>query len=181
MPSKYYLRQFHAGHYYHIYNRGAGKQSVFLSDQDFRNFIEICKYYILFPQGKALSLHQRFKVPNLDVPKSLTNQPVNLVAYCLMPNHFHFLIKQNLAPSPTTSITNFMRRLCITYALYFQEQHKHSGALFQGKYKSILVDNDAYLLHLSRYIHLNPLELINHPQAPHSAQKLPLLQLLKLP
>jgi hypothetical protein len=74
-----------------------------------------------------------------------------------MPNHFHLLLKQN-AESPT--IADLLKRLSITYAMHFQEKHQHSGALFQSKYKSVLVASGNQLLYLTKYIHLNPEKLV---------------------
>ncbi len=72
-----------------------------------------------------------------------------------MPNHFHLLIKQ----LTKEAIIDFMRALANSYVRYFNEKYERVGALFQGAYKGVLVDNEVYLLHLTRYIHLNPLEL----------------------
>ena len=83
--------------------------------------------------------------------------PYCLVAYCLMPNHFHLLLLQQ-AEQPTLS--DLLKRLSITYAMYFQEHHQHSGAVFQGRYKSILINSGNQLLYLSKYIHLNPSNLV---------------------
>jgi putative transposase len=84
-------------------------------------------------------------------PHSLAKE-VNLISFCLMPNHFHLLIKQ----TSLTGMTKLIRAICTNYVMYFNKKYKRVGTLFQGKYKAALVDNDEYLLHLSRYIHLNP-------------------------
>jgi len=87
---------------------------------------------------------------------------VHLVAHCLMPNHFHLLLKQLPIATDKTNISNLMKRLSITYAMYFQNKYKHAGALFQGKYRNTTVDADKQLIYLSKYIHLNPQEIINN-------------------
>jgi putative transposase len=87
------------------------------------------------------------------------NQEITLLAYCLMPNHFHLFIQQK---SPG-SIDKFMNSLCSRYASYFNRKYKRVGALFQGVYKAILVTNEAQYLHLSRYIHLQALALQGTP------------------
>ena len=74
-----------------------------------------------------------------------------------MSNHFHLLIKQNL----DRSIENFMRSLLTRYSGYFNKRNERVGSLFQGPYKAVLIDSDEYLLHLSRYIHLNPQGSVN--------------------
>src|SRR3989338_3672163 len=76
-----------------------------------------------------------------------------LLAYCLMPNHFHLLLLQKEI-SPTLS--DLLKRISVTYAMYFQHQYQHSGSLFQGKFRSVQVYSDESLLYVSKYIHLNP-------------------------
>lgn len=79
---------------------------------------------------------------------------IQILAYVLMNNHFHFLLE-----TPLANLSQFMRRFNITYASYFNRIHKRVGHLFQGRYKSILVDKESYLSELSRYIHLNPVRI----------------------
>ena len=86
------------------------------------------------------------------------NTGVELIAYCLMPNHFHLLIKQ----IDDNSLKNFMKSLTVKYSMYFNKKYDRVGQLFQGRYKAVLITNDSYLLHLSRYIHLNPSEYTNN-------------------
>ncbi len=75
-----------------------------------------------------------------------------------MPNHFHLIVKQLV----DGGITKFMHKLGTGYTLYFNQKYKRTGSLFEGKFKRIYIDKDEYLIHLSRYIHLNPIELIQH-------------------
>ena len=82
-----------------------------------------------------------------------TKKIVDIVCYCLMPNHFHFLIKQ-LRPN---GISEFVGKLSNSYTKYFNIKHKRSGPLFQGQFKAVHIESNEQLLHLSRYIHLNPL------------------------
>ena len=79
---------------------------------------------------------------------------MEIVAFCLMPNHFHLILKQ----LKDGGITKFMRKLGTGYAMYFNQKNKRNGVLFQGKFKAIPIENDNYLIHLSRYIHINPIE-----------------------
>lgn len=124
-------RIFEEGAYYHIYNRGNRKQHIFLEDRDYKRFLD--------------------KV--LEYKESL---PLNIVAYCLMPNHFHFLIK-SISP---LSVSKFFSNLCNSHSKYFNTKYETVGSLFQGRFKSIKVEEDDYLVHLSRYIHLNPASLL---------------------
>ncbi len=185
MPSKYYQRLFTPNYHYHLYNRGAHKQNIFQEENDYIAYTDILKYYHRFPQGKPqswLERHQSYqshrdntapprKVPNLAEPISSSFQ---IVAFCLMPNHFHLLIKQITSPIPPNNLTNFMRRTSITYAMYYNNKYQHSGTLFQGKYKNILVEHEPQLIHLTKYIHRNPLaflpknKLANYPHSSYT-------------
>lgn len=137
MPAKNSVKQFIENGYYHIYNRGVEKRTIFLDEQDYAVFLSYLKHYLEPPEGSD--------------PKSLANE-VDLLAFCLMPNHFHLLAKQ----ITKNGITKLIRVVCTKYVMYFNRKYERVGTLFQGKYKAAMVDNDSYLLHLSRYIHLNP-------------------------
>lgn len=76
-----------------------------------------------------------------------------------MPNHFHLILKQLPEADKKTNISNLMRRLTITYAMYFQYKYKHTGTLFESKFKNVTIDSDKQLLYLSKYIHQNPQKL----------------------
>jgi REP element-mobilizing transposase RayT len=165
MPSKYYRRNFLKGYFYHIYNRGANKKRVFRDTEDYQKFTEILACYLTYPQGKPLSIlnltkseDKISKVPNLK-SEHLPKSSAILVSYCLMPNHFHLLLKQKDMPTTENSITNLMRRLIITYAMYTKQKYDRSGALFEGKFKNVFVKTDSQLLQLSKYIHLNPMKI----------------------
>jgi putative transposase len=174
MPSIYYHRNFRQGNFYHIFNRGANKLNIFKDITDYITFTDILQYYLNYPNGKALSILQRnakatktklLKVRNLE-------SSFELHGYCLMPNHFHLLVRQKYEPKPSNSITNYMRRVMITYSMYTHYKYKRSGALFQGRYKNVLVESKQ-LLCLSKYIHQNPLPLLSSykslPEYPYSS------------
>ncbi len=122
------VRHFQPNMPYHIYNRGNRKAEVFLIDKDYMRFLKRLKEY-------------------------KDSYDVKILCYCLMPNHFHFLLK---AKDPT-SISAFMLRLSTSYAKYFNIKYHFVGRLFQERFRAKLVDTDEYLTHLSRYIHLNPI------------------------
>ncbi len=161
MPSKYYRRLFVKGYYYHIYNRGANKAVVFLDDEDYLVFTDILGYYLTYPLGKPLSILHRIenKVLNPAKISQWILLTVKLCAYCLMPNHFHLILKQESDPTKENCISNLMRRVTITYAMYTKKKYDRSGTLFQGKFKNVLVSSDSQLQQLSKYIHRNPLEI----------------------
>lgn len=151
MPSRNYIREFEKGGIYHIYNRGINKQDIFLDKRDYSTFLFYMKLYLDDPE-KVREIDPQKK--QSIVRKSFFEE-INLLAYCLMPNHFHLMIKQN----GERSISEFMRSLTINYSMYFNNRYKRVGPLFQGRFKAVLVKDDDYLIHLSRYIHMNPLGL----------------------
>lgn len=157
MPRKHSLKVYVENGHYHIYNRGVEKRDIFMDDQDYRVFLHLLKYY-LSPTDKETE-HPLKNLPNYSFirPRPLANlaDKVDLIAHCLMPNHFHLLIKQ----TTKDGMRKLMLKHNTTYSMYFNKRYKRVGHLFQGTYKAVLVDNDSYLLHLSRYIHLNPAEL----------------------
>lgn len=135
--------------FYHIYNRGSEKRQIFDSKKEYQHFTKAIKYYQLEGPKPKFS---RFSNLSLFKPE-LSKNIVDIIAYCLMPNHFHFLIKQ----IKEGGITEFVSKLTNSYTKYYNTKHNRVGPLFQGEFKSVLVDYDEQLLHLSRYIHLNPL------------------------
>src|SRR3990167_2843159 len=139
--------------YYHIYNRGVEKRSIFMDNWDYARFMETLDFYRRSPQPQKLSDFRR-KVISL---KEVKNQKelVKILAYCLMPNHFHLLAQQLI----NGGITAFTSNLANSYTRYFNTKHERIGALFQGAFKAKLIENDAYLLQVSKYIHRNPYSL----------------------
>jgi putative transposase len=153
MPQKNSRKEYGAGGYYHIYNRGVEKRNIFLDDQDFKVFLGYIKVYLEKDtlQGQALQEH----VPPSKKLKNYNDQ-IQLLAYCLMPNHFHFFVKQNT----DRGIAEFMQSLVLKYVLYFNKKYKRVGSLFQGRYKSVLVTNDDQYTYITKYIHRNPLDIL---------------------
>lgn len=158
MPAKNLIKISIDDGYYHIYNRGVEKRTIFEDEQDYKVFLGYLKEH-LSPSPKTEDLLKSFTlqgttfqgIPHL--PKNYFEK-VNLLVYCLMPNHFHLLIKQ----VKKGSMESLMRSLATRYAMYFNKKYDRVGSLFQGIYKASMIDSDNYLLHLSRYIHLNPIE-----------------------
>jgi len=157
MPQKNTIKKYVKNGYYHIYNRGVEKRAIFLDDQDYRVFLHLLKYY-LRPDSLDKK-HPVLEVSNLHLirPRPLKNlsSEIDLLCYCLMPNHFHLLIQQKTIDG----IQTLMRKIGTSYSMYFNKRYDRVGHLFQGTYKAALIETDEYLLHLSRYIHLNPREL----------------------
>lgn len=144
---------FAEGEYYHIYNRGNGKQNIFLDEQDYLNFLKRLKLVLGLTPTRAPLVNNKLQGAPLFARMSpLPSNSFEIVCYCLMPNHFHFLIRQ-VGDIP---ISKLISKVCTSYSMYFNRRHKHIGHLFQDRFKSVPVDIDDYLLWLSVYIHQNP-------------------------
>ncbi|MFZ5366298.1 MAG: transposase [Patescibacteria group bacterium] len=147
MPAKNTIKIYIENGHYHVYNRGVEKRDIFLDEQDYKVFLHFLKRYLTAPPESPDRIQPGWKFDLFD--------KLNLIAYCLMPNHFHLLIKQ----LTKEAMAEFIRALSNSYIRYFNEKYERIGPLFQGTYKAVLVETEPYLLHLTRYIHLNPIEL----------------------
>ncbi len=121
--------QFAQGSYYHLYNRGANHQSIFLEDANY-----------VFVLRKMKDYAKQFSIA--------------VISYCLMPNHYHWLVRQD----GETSASMFVQRVFNSYGKAFNKRFERTGTLFEGKFEAIHVDETEYLLHLCRYIHTNPIK-----------------------
>lgn len=142
------------GEFYHIYNRGTEKRTLFLDTQDHERFV-----ILLYVCNSKDSLNVRIQSKNLDaiLHRDRTDTLVHISAYCLMPNHFHVLIKEK----ESGNASKFMQKLSTGYSMYFNKRYERTGSLFQGTFKAEHVDNDRYLKYIISYIHLNPVKLID--------------------
>ena len=153
MVSRNSIKKYMSGGFYHLYNRGVAKNDVFLDDQDYKVFLHCLKEYLSQPTEPTEDEIRLMKYTYLR--KNYHNK-IELLSFCLMPNHFHLLIKQN----DPRSIEYFMRSLLIRYSSYFNKRYNRVGHLFQDVYKGILIERESYFLWVSRYIHRNPLDLL---------------------
>jgi putative transposase len=157
MPPKNAVKMYVEDGYYHIYNRGVEKRTIFLDRQDYNVFLKYIAEYLTPKDEKELSrLLADSRVSSLTKTKLLRTlnlknyaHDISLMAYCLMPNHFHFFLQQR---SPD-SIDKFMGSLGTRYVTYFNRRYKRVGTLFQGVYKAVLINDEAQYLNISRYIH----------------------------
>lgn len=149
------------GEVYHVFNRGAHKRSIFYTDRERQRFQALL---LLANQQKPVhlaNLLNKYKGPSFiklfkdEAPRS-SERIVDVLAYCLMPNHVHIVMRQRV----DDGITMFMRKLGTAYSMYFNAKHEHGGTLWQGRFKSLHVPDDEYLGWLIQYVHLNPLDLI---------------------
>jgi len=147
MPAKNIIKEFDPYSYYHIYNRGVAKQVIFLDEQDYKVFLSYLKLYLTKPE----------KDDKVAPSKHLRNyfELATLLAYCLLPNHFHLFIYQK----ESNTITDLMRSIGTKYSMYFNKKYKRVGPVFQGNYKAVLITSEPQFIYLSKYIHRNPLPL----------------------
>lgn len=137
------------GEFYHLYNRGLEKQNIFNNKRDYSLFLQTLFYYQLENPKPKFSTYRRSKVFMPNPNKKI----VDIICYCLMPNHFHLLVKQ----LKEHGVSEFMRKSINSYTKYRNLKYNRQGPLFQGVFKTVRVESDEQLIHLSRYIHLNPL------------------------
>lgn len=145
--------QFSLGEFYHLYNRGVEKRTIYLDFYDHQRFVELL-YVANTTTPVNLRNLKRDKKSVFDWERG--DSLVAIGSYCLMPNHFHIL----LTPLQEGGVSTFMNKLCTSYSMYFNKKYKRTGSLFEGKYKAKYVDSDEYLKYLFSYIHLNPVKLI---------------------
>lgn len=149
------ISSFAPGEYYHLYSRGVEKRVIFFDENDHDRFIKL-----LFFCNSSKSVNIR------ELPKGLTfaecvdkkgEKLVALGAYCLMPNHFHLLVRETSGKG----ISLFMQKLLTAYTMYFNAKNQRKGRLFESPFMSTHADYDEYLKYIFAYIHLNPLKLID--------------------
>ena len=155
------------GEYYHIYNRGNNKQVIFLDKEDYDRFV---KLLYLCNSVKGINFKEDIvqrKIDSFDYKRE--EEIVSIGAWVLMPNHFHLYITihQGLAlvdledkNKEKNMISIFMHKVCTSYTMYFNKKYHRTGSLFEGKFKSVHVNDDIQAKYLFSYIHLNPVKLI---------------------
>ncbi|KKT15092.1 MAG: Transposase [Parcubacteria group bacterium GW2011_GWD1_44_9] len=148
---------FITGEYYHIYNRGIDKRIIFKSKKDYERFIMLL-YLANSDDSFRLDniLNKQYKTFSEVLVLDKDEPLVSIGAWCLMTNHFHLLIRQEV----DGGVTKFMRKLGVGYSMFFNIKYQRKGALFGGLFKSKLIGvDDNYMRQLFGYIHINPLEI----------------------
>lgn len=156
---------FSSGYFYHVFNRGVEKRSIFLDRKDYLRFLETLDFYRLSPTPVKLSDFRRNKGKyNKSIDQ---NELVKILCYCLMPNHYHLLVQQ----LNENGISTFLRKLSDSYTKYFNTKYERIGPLFQGTFKAKIIESDEYLLYVSKYIHKNafPLKMWEGKIYPYSS------------
>lgn len=148
--------KFEQGEFYHLYNRGVEKRTIFQSPSDYKRFMALL---YLANSDKSIQFRNNFSKTTLQeiLEQERGERSVAIGAYCLMPNHFHIL----LTPLVDGGISKFMLKLQTGYSMYFNRKNERSGSLFQGVFKSQHIDSEIYSRYIYSYIHLNPIKLKN--------------------
>jgi len=149
-------REFDTNFYYHAYNRGVEKRTIFETGRDYQRFLDTLRFY-LHDQKSSFNFFQRLTEEKRKAylkanPQDLNTRRVHLIAYCLMPNHFHLLLKG----ARYDGVTSFLSDISNSHTRYFNIKHERVGRLFQGPFKSKEISDEGSLLQVSRYIHINP-------------------------
>jgi len=144
------------GEIYHVFNRSTGSIPIFTNKREYERFIFGINYYrhkiipVKLSLLKILSKEERGKILNDMINKDDLHN--DLICYCIMPTHYHFVLKQ----LHDGGINNFLRLVSNSYSHYYNKKHDRSGSVFGGRFKSVHIETDEQLLHVVRYIHLNP-------------------------
>lgn len=142
---------------YHIINRGVEKRNIFLDDKDYLRFMH--DLYEFNDEAPAENIY--YKSINLESyevkPRKIKKRKllVEILAFCLMPNHYHLLLRQK----NNNGIAKFMQKLGTGYTMSFNKKYKRIGSLFRGPFNAILINKESHFLNLPYYIHLNPLDI----------------------
>jgi putative transposase len=142
------------GEFYHIYNRGVDKRTIFANHSDYVRFTEL-----MYVTNSLVSVNMRdIKENKVNIFEYDRVEPIVAIgAWCLMSNHFHILA----TPLVENGLSKFMKKLTTGYSMYFNKKYDRTGSLFQGNYRAEHADTDNYLKYLYAYIHLNPVKLID--------------------
>ncbi len=146
---------FQNGYIYHIFNRAVEGKQIFATNTERERALMLSHFYRFEELPMRLShLLQLSPALQSDVLEKIKKQEqtIKILAFAIMPNHFHFLLQQEKENGIAKFISNFSN----AYAKYYNTKHKRNGHIFQGRFKAVFIENDEQLIHVSRYIHLNP-------------------------
>lgn len=144
------------GQYYHVFNRSINKESIFFTMRDCTRAFETLYYYQFVSPPIKLSYYLSSGIEKrneiITLLNNQSNKLIEVTSFCLMPNHFHLLLKQ----VAENGISKFLAQFQNSFTRYFNTFHQRDGHLFQGQFKAVRIEDDDQLLHVNRYIHLNP-------------------------
>jgi len=143
------------GGFYHVFNRGIAKGTTFLTDSEYRRALATLAYYCYSERQYSLSRLFRFDhKKRREIMDSMTgtSKSIQVISYCLMPNHFHLLLRQNVDDGISNYLSNFQN----SYTRFYNTIHRRDGSLFLNQFKAVEIETEEQLTHVSRYIHLNP-------------------------
>jgi putative transposase len=151
------------GGIYHIFNRGVDKRRVFMEEKDYFRFIhDLWEFNDWAPAPSSFFHKKSFTTSEVKPPNDFTDGSrgekgslVEILAYCLMPNHYHLMLRQKVE----NGISDFMRKVGTGYTVFFNQKHKRTGTLLDGTYKIAEIEEQKHFIYLPYYIHLNPLDL----------------------
>lgn len=150
------------GQYYHIFNRSIAGFKIFNNNREYSRFIDLIRYYQFQDRPVRYSYYLEYLSKFGNIENNDDKKLVSIVSFCLMPTHFHLLLKQ-LKPNGISILMSIVEN---SFTRYFNTLHKRKGPLWESRFKNVLVSTDEQLLHLTRYIHLNPVtaDLIKKPE-----------------
>lgn len=151
MPTKNRIKVYVPDTYYHVYNRGWNKTEIFRDAEDYGYFEELLSRHLSIRPVKDTKSRERRHLRKV----------LDLVAYCLMPNHFHILVYQR----EERAITQLTSSVLTAYTMYFNRKYKRRGSLFESTYKAVPIIEGAQIMHITRYIHLNHRDYRNWPHS----------------
>lgn len=145
---------------YHVLNRGVDKRAIVTGNSDRLRFVhDMFEFNDTKPAGNAYRDFDRHRINGPGTARERDREPlVKIHAWCLMDNHYHLLLEE----AAENGVRRFMRKINVGYARYFNEKHKRTGALFEGRSKMIAIEREAHFLYILHYIHLNPLDYLKN-------------------
>lgn len=150
---------FATGEIYHVFNHSVAGIPIFKGARESEIFLEAIKFYL---QPKPPTKFSIYRKSRPSFPINLDQKLVTIINYCLMPNHFHLTLRQEME----SGIKQFLHRISNSFAHYYCIKYKKRGHVFEDKFKAVRVETEEQLIHLSRYIHLNPVTsyLVEKPE-----------------
>lgn len=139
MPTKHIVKKYGAPAFYHVYNRASGERALFRDSVDREYFLTLLQKHLAETDQPEKTIVKKYNV--------------EIVAYCLMGTHFHLLLYQDTDPE---AMPGYMRSVSTAYSMYYNKKYKSKGHVFQSSYRASYINQESYLAHITRYIHLNP-------------------------